>query len=71
MWIETLRIVFIAIGGLLALVLFAGPRLACRFYAAALVKGRDGAAGFWAAFAAGGGPSSSHRSRSRLTGSNR
>lgn len=55
MWIETARIGFIAGGGVLALVLAAGPRLACRCYAAALVKGRDGTAGFWAALAAGGG----------------
>lgn len=55
MWIETARVGFIAVGGLVALVLFAGPRLACRFYAAALVKGRDRTAGFWAALAAGGG----------------
>jgi hypothetical protein len=68
MWIEALRICSIVIGGLLALVLFAGPRLACRFYAAALVKGRDRAAGFWAAFAAGGGSPSAPRSSSRLAG---
>ena len=64
MWIETLRIGFIAIGGLFALALFAGPRLAYRFYAAALVKGRDGTAGFWAALAAGGG----HRSQPTRSG---
>ena len=69
MGIEALRIGFIVSGSLLALVLFAGPRLACRLYAAALVRGRDGTAGFWAALAASGGSSSPRRPSSRLTGS--
>jgi hypothetical protein len=68
MGIEALRIGFVAIGALVTLVLLAGPRLACRFYAAALVKRRDRAAGCWAALAAGGGSSSPHRSSSRLAG---
>lgn len=55
MSIETVRVGLIVVGGLLSLVLFAGPRLACRFYATTLAKGRDSAAGLWAAFAAGAG----------------
>lgn len=55
---ETLRFGFITVGGLVALALCVGPLLACRFYAAALVKDRAAAAGFWAALAAGGGSSS-------------
>ena len=59
MWIEVIRIGFVAIGGMVAIALFVGPRLACRLYAAAIVDGRDRAAGFWAFVAAGGGSGSS------------
>jgi hypothetical protein len=55
MWIEATRIGFLAIGGCLALFLAVAPRVACRFYAEAIVNGSDRAAGFWAFLAAGAG----------------
>jgi hypothetical protein len=61
MWIETLRIILLAFGGALALCLALRESIGCRFYSQAMVEGRDGAAGFWAFVAAGGGHSSTER----------
>ena len=55
MSIDVARIIFLAVGGGLAIFLAIAPRLACRFYARAVVKGRDRTAGLWAFLAAGGG----------------
>jgi hypothetical protein len=59
---ESVRLILIATGGALAVVLFAAPRLACRLYAASLAKQQDRAAGFWAFLAAGGGSSTRRES---------
>jgi hypothetical protein len=62
MWMEALRIALLAFGGGLAVCLALRESIACRFYSRAMVEGRDGAAGFWAFMAAGGGHSSAeHR----------
>ena len=57
MSIEVTRILVLVIGGGLAIFLAIAPRLACRLYAQAVVKGRNRTAGFWAFLAVGGGHS--------------
>jgi hypothetical protein len=65
MWIEATRLVFLVFGGIVAVSLAVLPRLACRFYAEAVVTGRDRQAGFWAFLAAGGGAGAGHQSGRR------
>jgi hypothetical protein len=62
MGIDALRIFLLALGGALAVCLAVREPIACRFYSRAMVEGRDGAAGFWAFVAAGGGHSSAKTS---------
>jgi hypothetical protein len=64
MWTEVLRIFFLALGGALAVCLALRHSIACRFYSRAIVEGRDGAAGFWAFVATGGGHSADAPDRS-------